>query len=166
MKFLRRLNYILYRFQKTLLVILFSALFLFSSLQVILRIFFNRGFTSADIFTRYMVLWVAFLGAALATFKKRHINLDVVSKQLKKINENLVNLITNSASFIIMVFMSWAGISFIANEISNTTKIFFVPVWIMELIIPMTFIFMGLIFFQRAIEAIACMAPGRKKWYL
>ncbi len=163
MKFLRRLNYILYKFQKILIVILFGALFLFSSLQVILRLFFKSGFTSADIFTRYMVLWVAFLGAALATFKKRHINLDVVSKQLKKINENLVNLIINTASFIIMVFMSWAAVSFIINEISDTTKVFFVPIWIMESIIPMTFIFMGLMFLQRAIEAITCMAAGRRK---
>jgi len=162
-KFLKRLNYTLYKFQKILLITLFAALFAISSVQVILRIFFKGGMVNAEIMTRYLVLWVAFLGAALATFKKRHINLDVISKQLKKINENLVNLIINSASFIITFFLSWAAVNFVINEISDNTKVFFIPVWVMESIIPLTYIFMCLLFMQRAIEAVILISKGRRK---
>ncbi len=158
LKIFRRLNYILYNFQKWLVIAVFAALLGMSFLQVILRLFFHTGISNAELFTRYMVLWVAFLGAALATYKGRHINLDVISKQLKKFNENLVNLLVNFVSFVICGVLLWAAIIFIGNQMSETETILFMPVWVLELIIPWTFFFMALIFLQRFFDSF-----GRRK---
>jgi TRAP-type C4-dicarboxylate transport system permease small subunit len=112
---------------------------------------------------RYLVLWVAFLGACLATYKGRHINLDVVSKALRKLNKNLVVLLVSAASFVILAFLFKASIDFILSEIPASQNIFFVPVWILETVIPITFLFMTLVYLQSLISSAAAMIKGGKK---
>lgn len=46
--------------------------------QIVARNFFETGLPVADSLTRYLVLYVTFFGAALATDSDRHIKIDVV----------------------------------------------------------------------------------------
>ncbi len=154
MDFLRKLNYRLYKFQKIFIVVVFLLLLLLSFTQVMLRLFFNYGVESADSIIRYLVMWVGFLGASLATYKNRHINIDVASQFFKKINKNVVNLFVNLFSFIICLLFFIASFIFILNEVNETSKIIFIPVWILELILPLIFLFMLLSFLQRILESL------------
>ena len=45
-------------------------------LQIFLRNFFDSGFLWAESFLRILVLWVAMLGAMVATREKNHISID------------------------------------------------------------------------------------------
>jgi TRAP-type C4-dicarboxylate transport system permease small subunit len=153
MRTLGWINYRIYKFLKVFVVVIFAMLLLFSAVQVVLRLAFKTGIANAEILERYLVLWVAFLGATLATFKNRHINLDVISKLIRKYHPGIVNMAVSAASFCILCWLSYAGVIFILNEMPDSTKVFFIPVWIMEIIIPMTFILMALIFLQKALEA-------------
>ncbi len=129
-----------------------------SALQVILRLFFHGGIQNAETLLRYLVLWVAFLGASLATYKKRHINLEVISKVIKAGNKNLVELITGIISFIVSCTLFYSGIIFIRNEFTDAaTPVFNIPVWVLESIIPLTFLSMALIFFEDIIKAASAM---------
>jgi TRAP-type C4-dicarboxylate transport system permease small subunit len=47
--------------------------------QILARNFFHTGIPAADILSRYLVLYVTFFGAALATRSHRHIRLDIVA---------------------------------------------------------------------------------------
>lgn len=163
MKFLRSLNYNVYRILKAVVVTLFILLLVFSALQVILRLVFKTGIPNAESLSRYLVLWVSFLGASLAAFKHRHINLDILSKYLKKINPGLVGVIISTAATVILGFLSWAGVVFIINEMPDSQKIFFVPVWVMETVIPLTFIVMMFIYFQGIFDSIRIMRKAVKK---
>ena len=163
MKFLRSLNYNVYRILKAVVVTLFILLLAFSALQVILRLVFKTGIPNAESLSRYLVLWVSFLGASLAAFKHRHINLDILSKYLKKINPGLVGVIISTAATVILGFLSWAGVVFIMNEMPDSQKIFFVPVWVMETVIPLTFIVMMFIYFQRIFDSVKIMRKAVKK---
>jgi len=163
LKFLRSLNYNVYRILKAVVVTLFILLLAFSALQVILRLVFKTGIPNAESLSRYLVLWVSFLGASLAAFKHRHINLDILSKYLKKINPGLVGVIISTAATVILGFLSWAGVVFIINEMPDSQKIFFVPVWVMETVIPLTFIVMMFIYFQGIFDSIRIMRKAVKK---
>ncbi|HNZ28911.1 MAG TPA: TRAP transporter small permease subunit [Candidatus Goldiibacteriota bacterium] len=163
MKFLRWFNYRVYKVLKASVVSLFILLLAFSAVQVILRLVFKTGIPHAESLSRYLVLWVSFLGASLATFKHRHINLDIFSKHLKKINPGLVTVIISTAATVILGFISWAGVVFILNEMPDSQKVYFIPVWVMESVIPLTFIVMMFIYFQRIFDGIRMMrAAGRK----
>ncbi|MGD0566215.1 MAG: TRAP transporter small permease [Candidatus Goldiibacteriota bacterium] len=163
MKFLRRLNYSLYQAQKVAVVVFFLALLALSALQVILRLLFHSGIPNAETLMQYLVMWVAFLGASLAAYKGRHINLDVVSRSLKKLNKNLVKLIVGFVSTVILIFLLKASIEFVLNEMSDSQAVFFVPVWMLESIIPIMFLFMLLVYLQNFICAAAVMMKERKK---
>ncbi len=154
MDFLRRLNYQLYKFQKNFIVFVFILLLLLSLTQVLLRLFLNSGIESADSIMRYLVMWVGFLGASLATYKNRHINIDVASQFFKKLNKKFVNFIINLFSFIICLLFLIASIIFILNEKNESAKIVFIPVWILELVLPLIFLFMMLSFLQKFLEVI------------
>jgi TRAP-type C4-dicarboxylate transport system permease small subunit len=157
LKFLKIVNYSLYKVQKVVVVVLFLALLGLSATQVILRLAFHTGVPNADTMMRYLVMWVAFLGASLATYKGRHINLDVVSRSLKKLNKNLVKFLVSLVSFVILSFLLKASVEFIMNEMPDSQMVFFVPVWLLETIIPLMFFFMSLVYLQGAIDSMAAM---------
>jgi TRAP-type C4-dicarboxylate transport system permease small subunit len=163
LKLLKIINYSLYRFIKVLVVVLFLTLLALSASQIVLRLVFHSGISNAEGMMRYLVLWVAFLGACLASYKGRHINLDVVSKTLKKYNKHLVVLLISAASFVILGFLFKASVDFIISEMPNSQNIFFVPIWLLETVIPFTFLFMTLVYLQSLISSAAAMIKGGKK---
>ncbi len=161
MNFLRRINYRLYKFQQIFVVVLFFMLLIIAFLQVVLRLFFRGGIESADSIIRYLVLWVGFLGASLATYKNRHINIDVASQFFKKLNKKLVSLIVFAVSLSISILFLVATIIFIINEFGSSARITFIPVWILELILPLSFLFITLSFLQKFIESIMDYRKGK-----
>lgn len=163
MKFLKRANYYIYTVVKWAVVIIFLGLLTLSSVQLIMRLVFKSGIANAETLTRYLVLWVAFLGACLATYKSRHINLDVVSKILRKKNKNLTKLLVSTASFATLAVLLKSGIEFIMNEMPDSSMVFFMPTWLLESVIPLTFLIMALIYLQGAVESVAAMVKERKK---
>ncbi len=163
LKLLKIINYSIYRVIKIAVVVLFLILLGLSAVQVLLRLLFHSGISNAEGMMRYLVLWVAFLGACLATYKGRHINLDVVSKMLRKYNKHLVTLLISLASFVILGFLFKASVDFILSEIPASQNVFFVPVWILETVIPFTFLFMTLVYLQNLITSAVAMAKGGKK---
>lgn len=52
--------------------------------QIIARNFFETGIPAADTLTRYLVLYIAFFGAAMATDTDQHIKIDVLSTFLNQ----------------------------------------------------------------------------------
>lgn len=161
MNLLRKINYRLYKFQQVFVVVLFLALLIIAFLQVILRLFFRGGIESADSIIRYLVLWVGFLGASLATYKNRHINIDVASQFFKKLNKKLVSLIVYLVSLSISILFFTATIIFIVNEFKSSAKITFIPVWILELVLPLSFLFITLSFLQKFIESVISIREGK-----
>lgn len=162
MKFLKRLNYSLYVLTKNTVVVLFLILLFLSAAQVILRLVFHGGVPNAELMMRYLVMWVAFLGASLAAYKGRHISLDVVSRSINKANKNLVKLIVSVVSFGILAFFFKASICFIMNEMSDSQAVFFVPVWLLETIIPIMFLIMSLVYLQGIADSIALMVKKKE----
>ena len=161
MNLLRKINYRLYKFQKTFVVVLFLTLLVLAFLQVVLRLFFRSGIESADSIVRYLVLWVGFLGASLATYKNRHINIDITSQFFKKLNKKVVSIIINFISLTISILFLTAAVIFIINEFNSSTKITFIPIWILELILPLTFSFITLSFLQKFIESVMMVRKGK-----
>lgn len=80
--------------------------------QVLARNFFGSGIPNADILSRYMVLYVAFFGAALAVERHKHIRIDVVAAcmdpdRMKKLRAPLYIF-----SALVCGIMTWAAIRF------------------------------------------------------
>ena len=142
-----RLDEIIARAEQLLLAIMLSSMILLAFLQIVLRNFFATGLSWADPMVRYLVLWAGFTGAALATKEGKHIKIDVFSQWLPGLGNRIIHLITNLFSFFICGLLTYAAFVFIRNEAQISGATFLdIPVWILQLIICISFSLMAMRF--------------------
>src|SRR4030043_38509 len=132
-----RIDGILHRIEQILLVLLLSLMILIAFLQIVLRNLFSTGLAWGDMLVRNLVLWVSFIGAALATKEGKHINIDVVSHWMPPLGKILVEAITGLFSSFICALLTFAALKFINNEAQMGGVTFLgIPLWIPEIILP------------------------------
>ena len=141
----------------TLTALVLGAMILLAFLQVILRNFFSTGILWVDPFLRHMVLWVAFLGASLATRQEKHINLDVITRFLTPRGFEAARLAANLFACAVTLFLAGAGWTFVLSEMGSRENLFRIgetafPGWWFETIIPVGFALMAFRFLIRSIE--------------
>jgi TRAP-type C4-dicarboxylate transport system permease small subunit len=124
----------------TVIALLLASLIFFGCLQIVLRNFLHRGLIWADPLMRHTVLWLGCLGAALATSKMRHINIDVFSRFLpagpKVVRDRIISLATSIAASV----LGFAALKLVIDEKSFGEKAFLnVDVWVLQAILPVAF---------------------------
>ncbi|WHX42673.1 TRAP transporter small permease [Mesobacillus sp. AQ2] len=71
--------------------------------NVVLRYVFNSGLTWSEEISRYLFVWMVFLGAIAALKDKMHLGVDIVVNALPKKLQKLVFLISNA----IVLYLLW-----------------------------------------------------------
>jgi TRAP-type C4-dicarboxylate transport system permease small subunit len=121
--------------------------------QIFLRDFFDQGIFWAESFLRILVLWVAMLGAMVATRHRNHISIDVVSRYLPERPARAAALITSLVSAAICGVVSWYAVEFVRFEYEDQTIAFaHVPSWMCETILPFGFAVMSLRFLSGGLQ--------------
>ncbi len=139
--------------EQTLVVTFLSSMIFVAFLQIVLRNVFSTGLDWGDSFLRNLVLWIGFIGATLATKEGKHINIDIVSRWLPSLGKNIVLLITHLFSFSVCCLLTYAALKFIRNEAQMGHRTLLnIPVWIPEVILPITFMLMTLRFGLRSFK--------------
>jgi TRAP-type C4-dicarboxylate transport system permease small subunit len=157
----KRLDGVIDRGEEGFLVILLSLMILIAFFQIVLRNLFETGLTWGDPLVRNLVLWVGFIGAALATKEGKHINIDVVSRWMPPRGKIFVEAITDLFSSFICALLTYAALKFIRNEVQMGNIGFpGIPSWIPEIILPITFGLMALRFFLRSLANLSMTLRG------
>jgi TRAP-type C4-dicarboxylate transport system permease small subunit len=144
------------RLEKILIAVLLTAMILVAFSQIVLRNFFSTGIDWGDSLVRYLVVWVGFVGAAIAAKEGRHITIDVFSRWLTGAGGRAVTAVSQFSSAVICGLLTWAGIKFIGFEAQmGGTAFFKLPAWVPELIIPVAFGLMTLRYTLRLINGFA-----------
>lgn len=160
MQIWERLEEKISRLERGMITILLSMMILMGFFQIVLRNFFDTGITWGDALVRYLVVWVGFIGAAIATREGKHINIDVVSRWLTGPKSNYIRLICHFFSAMICGLLTLAAIKFIYFEAQMGSTVFFkIPVWVPEIIIPVTF---GLMTLRFAVQLLTEFARIRR----
>ena len=145
MGYWNRLDRFIGHIEKVLLSTMLAAMIIVAFLQIVLRNFFDTGLPWGDSFVRYLVLWVGFIGAALATREGSHINIDVLSQWLPGVSRTVNQLLVHLFSCLICAILAYASLVFIRNEwLLGGTVFFDLPVWVLQLVLPATFALMAL----------------------
>jgi C4-dicarboxylate transporter DctQ subunit len=165
MKIIKAIETLLAKLEGGVLVFLLSIMIMMAFLQVILRDFFRTGILWGDIFTRNLVLWVGFLGAALASREGRHFSIDVVTKRLSPMGRKISGIVTNLVGALVCYFLAQAAITFLRDEVQADTTLFTVgqreiPAWYFELIIPIGF---GLIMIHFVLKALVHLLTSTRE---
>ncbi|MFH1653202.1 MAG: TRAP transporter small permease [Pseudomonadota bacterium] len=114
-------------------------------LQVILRNFFDSGLFWADVGSRNLVMWVAFLGAMLATRERRHIAIEALIKVIPKKMRDAVRVLLDLVAALITAILAKAGYDFVYSEYQMGAVMFYnIKSWYVQSIIPFGFAMISL----------------------
>jgi C4-dicarboxylate transporter DctQ subunit len=135
------------RVEKFLVAAMLSVMILLAFLQIILRNVFSTGISWGDPLVRYLVLWVGLIGASLASKEGKHITIEVFSRWFSGHGSRYLKAISCLVSAFICGLLTFAGWTFVQNEAQMGGITFLeIPVWIPQVIIPVTFALMTLRF--------------------
>jgi TRAP-type C4-dicarboxylate transport system permease small subunit len=125
---------------RALLIVVILGMVVFVTLQIILRNFFNSGIPWAEVAARNAVMWIAFLGAMLATRSRQHISIDVLMKMIPRRARNFVRIGLDLMACVISFLLALASLDFVMEEYSMGNEIFIgIKAWMTQVIIPFGF---------------------------
>lgn len=135
------------------IAILVFAMLILGSAQIVMWNLFHQGLPWVDPLLRHLVLWVAMVGASMATSARRHLNMDTVIRLLPPRGKAIAGILVELSSAIIIGILAWVSCIFIGEEMSSGTHAFLnVERWQAELILPIAFGTMSYRFLLAAIE--------------
>ena len=127
-----------------LALILFTMVVLASS-QVIMRNFFDSGFSWSDPLLRLLVLWLGLMGAMVATRLDRHITVDALLRILNPGLQRIARILTKLATAAVCALLAYHSVRMTAIDYEYQTLVIgAVPAWIGDLILPIAFAVMTL----------------------
>lgn len=147
MNFWDKLDHQISRLETVLVTVLLTLMILMAFSQIVLRNFFVTGIDWGDALIRYLVVWVAFIGAAIAAREGKHITLDLLSRWLTDTGSIALRTFSCFISAVVCGLLTVAAAKFIRFEAQmGSTAFLDLPVWVPELIMPVTFGLMTLRF--------------------
>ncbi len=87
--------------------------------NVVLRYAFNSGITGVDEISRYLYIWLVFLGAVTALKNHQHINVDLLAGRLTGVPKKVVTVLANGITLMV-VWLILKGSWFMT--VSSTTS--------------------------------------------
>jgi TRAP-type C4-dicarboxylate transport system permease small subunit len=144
-------NYVV-KIETVFLVISLIVMVMLAFLQVVLRNLFSSGILWADTFLRYLVVWVGFIGAAIATKEERHISVEVLTKFIPPLAQNIVSFITSIAAAVVCYYFFIAAQQFLKIGLPADVMAFGnIPISYFMIIIPIGYLLMIIHFTIRAL---------------
>lgn len=141
--------------EDSLLVFLLTAMITISSLQILLRNVWDTGLVWGDPLLRILVLWLALLGAMVATRKDNHINIDILTRYLSARYKRVSGLVSDGFTMCVCAVLTYQSVRFVIQDQEEGIIAFSgLPAWWFELILPIGFAVMTLRYAARSLTAL------------
>lgn len=144
-----------------MLILLLSSMILISITQILLRNFFDFGFSWADPLLRILVLWVGLAGAIVATRENNHISINILSRYLSARMKIVMRIVVDVFTASVCMVVAYHAARFVLMERSFGAIAFAsVPTWICELILPLAFGIIALRYFTSFLIHLRAVITG------
>jgi tripartite ATP-independent transporter DctM subunit len=109
-------------------------------LNATVRVFYSTGIPDSMVYAQNLTLVVAFLGAAIAARRGEHLSLSAAAELLPRGASRWTDLVSGSLAAVVSGLLTYAGVVFVRAEMSSILKLSIgVPIWVIELVIPLGF---------------------------
>jgi len=95
---------------KVVIVTFYIVMMCIMFMQVVLRYVFNSPTMWAEEASRYLFIWICYLGAAMAVSKKLHIGVDYFIKYMSSSVQRKIFYVTNGLTILMLLFVLIQGI--------------------------------------------------------
>jgi TRAP-type C4-dicarboxylate transport system permease small subunit len=146
------------------LCVLLLALVMLAFAQILLRNLFGIGLIWADPLLRQIVLWVAMIGAGIATRQYRHIHVNIIIRFLPSRVKAGVQALTDLFAAVICGLLVYSTWSLVMDEYQYHVEgnlVGGIPMWVAQAILPFAFTLISLRFLRFSILSFVCMIQGR-----
>ena len=148
------------RLEEILLVSLVVLMVSLGFLQILFRNFISVGIVWIDSLVRHLVLWIALLGASIATRENRHIAIDVISGRLSPGHYSRIQGAVQLFSALVCLLLVYPAVRFVQNDyVAGKTLAFGIPLWLSQAVMPAMMLVMGVRFLLRGIKT---LFPGNR----
>lgn len=154
---LRAFDDLIAKIETGVLVVILGSMVLLAFSNIVGRML-QHGVIWAEPVLKRAALYLAFIGASLATKEARHINIDIMSRVLPKWATVVVGLVVNVVAIGICVLLTRAGLEFIEIEKDGHESPFWgIPNHRVALIIPIGFAMICYRFSVRLVDQIIAL---------
>jgi tripartite ATP-independent transporter DctM subunit len=120
-------------------------------LELVLRTFLHTGIPGTSGYVQNLTLWVGFLGAMIASREGRHLNLSTGMVMLPPRLQQIAGILAATASTAVASGLCWASLQFVRAEMESPANIAgWLPIWVVEAILPVSFAIITLRFVLQA----------------
>ena len=156
MKILKTFDDFISKLETGFLICVIIFMFSLAFVEMGLRAY-KTGFLWSGELLRHLVLWICFVGASLATKYDRHIRMDILTRYISEKWKLLVNALASLVSVLMCVVLTYASSLVVLEEYTyaKPSNIFALPVWVLQVIIPIGFGLMTFRFFIELLEKTA-----------
>ena len=153
MPILRRLNEYSHSLEELLIGGLLATASVILFANVVARYIFNWGVPWADELVRYEIVWMVFIGGSVAARMGIHIGIDILATFSPKQIRPVILLVINAISLTFCLFLVIMGSDLVAQTkmFGQVTPALQIPMWVVQMAIPVGGALMALRFFQRLI---------------
>lgn len=145
-----------------LVVVILSAMSILVFVNVVLRYGFNSSISVTEEVSRYMFVWLAFLGAVLAFSENQHVKVTMLTDKLSPTARNILSVVTDLAMlFCCYLIVDGSWIQFNLN-LNNFAPISGLPQGITFLASTVAGVLIGLLIIARIVATVGVMAKGEK----
>jgi TRAP-type C4-dicarboxylate transport system permease small subunit len=136
----------IYKAESLLLTVLLLGLVFAGVIQILLRRMTAFAVPDLEITMRWVVVWLTFIGASVATRQNKHVSVDALGRLFTGKAKIILDLLVAFFSFLIVSLLSYYSWLFVMEEKEfGTTVMNNLPAWLIELVFPLGF---GLIAFR------------------
>jgi len=131
--------------------------------QVIFRIVLKHPLSWTEELSRYLFIWLSFIGGALAVLEGSHFNMDFLSIFITGKNKEYINLLVNiclAVFSVVLVVYGWKLVFMVWSQKSPALRI---PMSIPYLALPLNGVLTLVHLLERTIESIKILKKADKE---
>jgi C4-dicarboxylate transporter DctQ subunit len=124
--------------------------------NVVVRYVFDGSLTWAAELTTYLFLWSTFFGAAYCFKEDAHISIDILLQKVKPKTAKFLMILSYIITFVFLSAVSYYGYEYLqlVIELEETSVDLEMPMWIIYLVVPVSFLFSSYIVLTKIVETI------------
>jgi TRAP-type C4-dicarboxylate transport system permease small subunit len=126
---------------KFLVFLMLAAMTIVITLQIICRVFFTALSWTEEL-SRYLLVWGSLLAATVAYKQGAHIAITFVVEKLKDKRRKALSILANIISIVFFLIGIYYGIKMISLQIYQTSPALLIPMKIIYLCLPLSFLIM------------------------
>lgn len=145
------------------LVVILATMSILVFINVVLRYGFHSSISMTEELSRYLFVWLTFLGAILAFNENQHVRVTMLIDKLSPFKRKVLSLLTDGLMlYCCYLILSGSWVQFQLN-INNAAPISGIPIGVNFLASIIASIAIGVLIFVRLITTISLLAKGETK---